>query len=354
MEQTPSTIPNGYELIQRLGAGQTAVAWLARTRGSKTSVALKLPRPEALADPVLRRMFENEVQITLKLDHPHVVRAFDGRPTGPGAFLALEYCAGGTLDQMLLERGKLPLPQAVGLVAGVAAGLQHAHERNVLHRDVKPANVFVSDGGAAKLGDFGTGVFAAEASQERVGTAFYMAPEVFGGAPSSLQSDVYSLGVLAYEVLAGARPFVGESYDALMVAHMTALPRELRQLRPELPRRVSAVVMKAMSRDAARRYQSVGAFLEAYRAAAGLQAAGAAVASPPPTGRASRSPTPSPEVLWGRDEPDAGRSAGRGLEGNEPPGRAPEGGAPGSAPAPSTDGSGQPKRRSLWFWRRRR
>ena len=341
MEQTPSTIPDGYELIQRLGAGQTAVAWLARTRGSETLVALKLPRPEALADAVLRRMFENEVQITLKLEHPNVVRAFDGRPTGPGAFLALEYCAGGTLDQMLLERGKLPLQLAVTLVAGVAAGLQHAHERNVLHRDVKPANVFVSDGGAAKLGDFGTGVFAAEASQERVGTAFYMAPEVFGGAASSLQSDIYSLGVLAYEVLAGTRPFVGETYDALMVAHMTALPRELRQLRPELSRRVSAVVMQAMSRDAARRYQSVRAFLEAYRAAAGLPSPSTHAAAAPRTGRAGRSPTPSPEALHGPDEPAADRSAGR-----EAPVREPA--------APATEASEPPKRRSLWFWRRRR
>ncbi len=342
MEQAASTIPDGYELIQRLGAGQTAVAWLARASGSDTLVALKLPRPEALADPVLRRMFENEVQITLKLEHPNVVRAFDGRPTGRGAFLALEYCAGGTLDQMLLERGKLRLQEAVTLVAGVAAGLQHAHERNVLHRDVKPANVFVSEDGAAKLGDFGTGVFAAEASQERVGTAFYMAPEVFGGAASSLQSDVYSLGVLAYEVLGGTRPFVGESYDALMVAHMTALPRELRQLRPELPRRVSAVVMQAMSRDAGRRYQSVGAFLEAYRAAAGLEPPSEGAVAQPPTGRASRSPTPSPEVLWGPDDADDRRSTERAAPGREP------------ASAPATEASEQPRRRSLWFWRRRR
>lgn len=295
MDQFPTIIPEGYEVVQRLGAGQTAVVWLARRARGGQPLALKLPRPEAVGDPVLRRMFENEVQITLKLEHPNVVRAFDGRPTGAGAFLALEYCAGGTLDQLLLEKGKLPLEQALALVRDVALGLEHTHDQRVLHRDVKPANVFLSEEGIAKLGDFGTGTFAAEGSQERVGTAFYMAPEVFGGAPSSMQSDIYSLGVLAYEVFAGVRPFLGESYDALMVAHMTALPRDVRQYRPELSKRVGAVVTRAMSRDAARRFQSVRAFMEAYREATGEAAPNTQAASGSSApGRSGRSPTPSP------------------------------------------------------------
>ncbi len=296
MNQFPAIIPEGYEVVQRLGAGQTAVVWLARVTRGGQPLALKMPRPEAVGDPVLRRMFENEVQITLKLEHPNVVRAFDGRPTGVGAFLALEYCAGGTLDQLLLEKGKLPLDQALALVRDVALGLEHTHDQRVLHRDVKPANVFLSETGIAKLGDFGTGTFAAEGSQERVGTAFYMAPEVFAGEASSMQSDVYSLGVLAYEVFAGVRPFLGESYDALMVAHMTALPRDVRQYRPDLSRRVSAVVTRAMSRDAARRFQSVQAFMEAYREATGEAAPKTAQATPAGsvTGRSGRSPTPPP------------------------------------------------------------
>jgi eukaryotic-like serine/threonine-protein kinase len=296
VDQPPVSIPDGFEVVQRLGAGQTAVVWLAHAARGGHRVALKLPRPETGGDLVLRRMFENEVQITLKLDHPNVVRAYDGRPTGPGAFLALEYCGGGTLDQLLLERGRLPLDRALAMVRDVALGLEHAHEQRVLHRDVKPANVFLSEEGVAKLGDFGTGTFAAEDAQERVGTAFYMAPEIFGGAPSSMQSDIYSLGVLAYEVLAGVRPFLGESYDALMVAHMTALPRDLRQARPDLPPRVATVVSQAMSRDPTRRYQSVRAFLEAYRRASGevvpdVAARKPEAASGPPTGRSGRSPT---------------------------------------------------------------
>ena len=296
MDQLPTILPEGYEVLQRLGAGQTAVVWLARAERGGPPLALKVPRPETGGDAVLRRMFENEVQITLKLEHPNVVRAFDGRPTGATAFLALEYCAGGTLDQLLLEKGKLPLDQALALVRDVASGLEHAHDQRVLHRDVKPANVFLSEDGIAKLGDFGTGTFAAEGSQERVGTAFYMAPEIFAGAPPSMQSDIYSLGVLAYEVFAGVRPFLGESYDALMVAHMTALPRDLRGYRPDLPRRLSAVVTRAMSRDAGRRFQSVRAFMEAYREATGEvpPQAATSTAAGSVTGRSGRSPTPPP------------------------------------------------------------
>lgn len=275
-------VPRGYELLHRLGSGQTSHVFLAKSRRGK--VALKLPREELQTRPILRRMFENEVQITLSLNHPHTVAAFEGHPTGPQAFLALEHCAGGTLDQLLLERGRLPFGQAVQLVMQVARGLSHSHIRQVLHRDVKPANVFLTAEGQAKLGDFGTGVFMTEESQERVGTAFYMAPEIFEGRPASVQSDIYSLGILAYEVIAGERPFVGDSYEDLMMAHLSGLPKSLRHQRDEVSSDLAKAVAQAMSRDASRRFQTVRAFVEAFRAAADLPDANGEVV----TGRAGR------------------------------------------------------------------
>jgi len=265
------------------------------------------------SDPLLRRMFENEVHITLKLDHPNVVRAFDGRPTGPQAFLSLEYCQGGTLDQLLLERGRLPLERARQLVHEVAMGLEHTHAGKVLHRDVKPANVFLGASGEAKLGDYGTGTFQGEDATERVGTAFYMAAEVFEGLATSVRSDVYSLGVLAYEVLAGERPFVGDTYDALMFAHLHSLPRDLRAVRPDVGKALASVVAKAMSRDPARRFADLPAFLGAYREAAGLGAPvkrgtdGAALGAGPATGRGGprrADPTPAPANPNERERPD--------------------------------------------------
>ena len=230
-------------------------------------------------------MFENEVQLTLNLKHPNIVGALGGHPTGEGAFLALELCPGGTLDQRLLERGQLPLDLAYTLILDVAKGLEHAHTRQILHRDVKPANVFLLTEDTAKLGDFGTGLYLTETSSERVGTAFYMAPELFQGQSATVQSDVYSLGILAYEVVTGERPFTGQTQQDLMMAHLSGLPKNLRHHRPELSAAVSSVIKTAMSRDPNKRYGSVGDFISEFREATGLiQVA----PQPPQVGRASR------------------------------------------------------------------
>lgn len=327
----PVFVPEGYRTLHRLGAGQTSQVYLAQNE-RYGEVALKIPR-EALAHrPVLRRMFENEVQITLKLDHPHVVRGFAGYPTGPKAFLALEYCAGGTLDQLLLEKGRMPLERSIQLILDVAAGLRYTHDARVLHRDVKPANVFLDDQGRAKLGDFGTGTFMAEDSDDRVGTAFYMAPEIFEGSTSTQRSDIYSLGVLAFEVLTGVRPFLGDSYDALMVAHLTDVPRDPRRYREDLDRGVALLVLKAMSRDPEKRFGTVAELIGALRKETGLDVLATAPEQGPrpKVGRKSRV-TRTPEA----DEGEAGGS------------RAGSGSGDGSTEA---DGSDDGKRRG-WLQR---
>ncbi len=326
-QDAPKFVPRGYEILQKLGSGQTSHVYLAR-HPVFGQVALKLPRPELALRPVLKRMFENEASITVKLSSPYVVTAYDGYPTGDGAFLALEFCSGGTLDQHLLERGQVPLERAYGLILDVAEGLAHTHERSVLHRDVKPANVFLTGEGRAKLGDFGTGMFQSETNEERVGTAFYMAPEVFEGRSAGVRSDIYSLGILAYEVISGERPFVADSYDALMVAHHTAVPKDLRRLRPDIGTGVVRVVSKAMMRDPARRFESARAFVTALRHATGMtvtvdESAGAATA--PATGRASRSAVVNPRAT-SEKVPGAGRSGGRDdASGSQSGGRAPSG-----------------------------
>ncbi len=147
----PDFVPDGYTPLQRLGSGQTSHVYLV-THASRGEVALKLPRTELQHRPVLRRMFENEVQITLGLKHPNVVQGFAGYPTGPRAYLELEYCAGGTLDQLLLEQGRMPLERSLTLILEVAKGLEYTHDRQVLHRDVKPANVFLKEGGRGEDG----------------------------------------------------------------------------------------------------------------------------------------------------------------------------------------------------------
>lgn len=288
-------VPAGYQVLSLLGSGQTSNVYLAE-HSQRGRVALKLPKPELQERPILRRMFENEVQFTLKLKHPNIVEALDGHPTGAEAFLALEYCPGGTLDQFLLERGKVPLEQAFRLVLDVAEGLEYSHERNILHRDVKPANVFLAASGRAKLGDFGTGLFITEAATERVGTAFYMAPEIFQGESATVQSDIYSLGILAYEVIASKRPFSGDSIDALMMAHLTQLPQSLKHHRPDVDTTVVKVVATAMSREPQKRFRNVREFVTAFSAATGLDEQTPAFPASPAVGRASRSPKQQEET----------------------------------------------------------
>ena len=281
-------VPAGYELLTPLGAGRTGYVYRAR-HARFGDVALKLPRAEIAGKPDLRRMFENEVQLTLGLRHGNVVTGFEGSPTGPHAFLALEFCPNGTIADLLSAAGgSLALDSARNLVYGVALGLEHVHQRQVLHRDIKPANVFIGRDGTAKLGDFGTGIHVGQESDGRVGTPFYMAPEIFEGKPSSVQSDIYSLGVLAYEVFSGQRPFLGSSYDDLMMAHLSGLPKALGHQRSDISRHEVRVITSAMARNPEARFRTVAEFRTAFAAAAGIderERRGEQV-----TGRASRRP----------------------------------------------------------------
>lgn len=279
--------PDGYRLRRLLGSGRTAHVYEA-VHPAHGTVALKLPRDELGRDPVLRRMFENEVQMTTALSHPRIVGALGGYPTGAGAYLALEFCE-STLQETALSAAALPLGTAYQLVLDVAQGLAHSHERGILHRDVKPANVFVKEG-RAKLGDFGTGffigdAFSGEAQRARVGTAFYMAPETFRGVNASAKSDLYSLGVLAYELVSGTRPFTGETADELMLAHTSGVPLGLRHYRPEVSPEVNQIVATAMSYDPSKRFGSVQAFLLTFAEATGLPPEDPKA---PPVGRSSR------------------------------------------------------------------
>lgn len=265
---TPLFVPDYYKIIKQLGSGQTSFVYLAQ-HSIFGEVALKLPRPELQLRPVLWRMFENEVQITLSLNGghwrcPNVIQALEGFPTGDKAFLTLEHCPGGTLDMLLGQGSQLEFQTAVRLILEVARGLEFAHKNQVLHRDVKPANVMLTKDLQAKLADFGTGLFMTERTADRVGTAFYMAPEIFEGRPPSIQSDVYSLGVLSYEVLASERPFKGHSYDELMLQHLTSVPVNLKYKRKDISVELSHVIAQAMSRDQSKRFESVSAFIAAF------------------------------------------------------------------------------------------
>lgn len=246
---TPSalTLPD-FRLLRPLGRGDTSQVSLAQDPSGR-EVALKLPLPHTLAVHEAAERFGNEVRLTLRLRHPHLVRGYAGVPFGPGAFLALEYYPDGTLSEVLSQRGSALSPRGrLQILADLASALTFLHGLGAVHQDVKPQNVYVA-GGRAALGDLGSAYFATQGSKVS-GSPYYMAPEIYHGEASSGASDVYSLAVTAYELLTGARPFGGRSYEELMVSHLTRFPTPLAHTCPDLPRPLTRLIEQAFAKGA--------------------------------------------------------------------------------------------------------
>ncbi len=235
-----------FKLKMLLGLGKTAQVYLAETPDGK-EVALKLPRKEIREDERLAQMFEQEVRLSLGLKHPNLLRGFVGKPFGEGAFVALEYMPSGTLESAL-RQGKPSQEDALSFIAQLASALIYLHGRGIVHQDVKPANVFYdAKSKVVKLGDYGVARTKDNTKPfERAGSPFYMAPEIFRGESAGPAADAYSLGVLAYELLTGRRPFYGDSYDALMAAHLTQAPPSLSRtgLDPKTQQRLQGLLAK--------------------------------------------------------------------------------------------------------------
>lgn len=237
----------GYKLLHLLGRGHTSLVHLAQDPQGR-QVALKIPLEETLGTPEAAARFGNEVRLTLQFRHPRLVRGYAGTAFGPRAFVALHYYPGGALSDRLegqLGMG-LPLEEALRVLADVASGLGHIHRLGAVHQDVKTQNVYL-EGGRAALGDLGSTYFSAQGG-EASGSPFYMAPEIYQGEGSSPASDVYSLGILTYELLGGQRPHQGETYADLMGAHLTRFAPPLSSLNPEVPRPVARLAELALAK----------------------------------------------------------------------------------------------------------
>src|SRR5690606_14410887 len=245
------------------GVGRAAGAWLART------VAVKVVRPELLREPEFRQRFLAEARTMALIRHPGVVVVHDYHSGPDVAFLVMEYVPSKSLAQVLGESGKLPPARAMELVAQAAEALQAAHDAGVIHRDVKPGNLLVTEDGRVVLTDFGIARTAASApltaTGALIGTMSYLAPEQVQGKPATVRSDVYALGVVAYECLTGVRPFQGSNPFEVAIAR-------LRQPVPPLPGEISpairAVVERALSLEPEQRWASAMEFGRAARQAA--------------------------------------------------------------------------------------
>lgn len=248
-----------YRLLERIDEGGAGEVWLARDERLGRDVAVKLLG--AQADPAFRERFTDEARRAAGIAHPNVVTVFDQGEDGPDAFMVMEHVRGRTLRDVVAERGALQPIEAARIIGQVADALDAAHGAGVIHCDVKPANVILDERGVAKLTDFGIARAARDpAEHELIATPRYIAPERVEGKAPTPASDVYGLGLVAFELLAGEQPFAGADTEDLLRERLEGVVPSLRRARVGIDPQIDAVVAKALARDPARRYQSAGEF----------------------------------------------------------------------------------------------
>jgi eukaryotic-like serine/threonine-protein kinase len=238
--QPSSAIP-GFRTRLLLGTGQTSIVYLADDKDGR-EIALKVPRPEIRNDPILGKVFYNEVVMLKTLDHPNVVRYFTGAPSGVHAHLAVQYFPEGELNPRTLNT-----EQILAILLDISSALEYCHSKKVIHQDVKPSNIYTSHG-RGFLADFGA------ASSDKnptppAGSPFYMSPEVFRGEHGTVKSDVYSFSIMSYELLTKERPIVGHTVEELQIAHMTKIPIPVKTISPLVPRALARLIDRGLAKE---------------------------------------------------------------------------------------------------------
>jgi serine/threonine-protein kinase len=249
-----------YELVRHVARGGMAQVYLAKDLLLDRPVALKVLFPELSVDHSFVERFRREAQAAANLSHPNIVPIYDWGEGERTYFIVMEYVDGRTLSQ-LIHQGPLDAEQAASIAADVAAALEFAHRHGVIHRDVKPGNVLIDRSGQVKVTDFG--IARAVGTQEGLtqtgavmGTATYFSPEQAQGHPVDVRSDVYSLGVMLYEMVVGKPPFAGDSPVAIAYKHVREEPIQPSRANRAVPRSLEAIIMQAMAKDPAHRYQT--------------------------------------------------------------------------------------------------
>ncbi|CAN5561308.1 hypothetical protein BH24ACT26_BH24ACT26_00390 [soil metagenome] len=315
MSNEPTTLGERYLLESPIASGGMATVWRARDDVLARRVAIKMLHPHLAQDDAFLERFRREALAAARLSHPHIVSIYDtGQELDAEGvarhYIVMEHCGRGTLADMLGRAGPVTPDQAVAVAGTICDALGYAHKSGVVHRDIKPANVLVCDDGSLKVADFGIAKAAfatgdVTTTGSILGTVTYVAPEQVTGLEPDARSDIYSLGVLLYELLAGHPPFRAESQLAIAMKHQRAAPPPLRSVRVGIPRALEAGVMRALEKDPGDRYQSVEDMRAALQGRSPARPGSTAIfeAPRPPT----REPVPS------QTGPPPGSSESRGL-----------------------------------------
>ncbi|MBQ7478866.1 MAG: serine/threonine protein kinase, partial [Selenomonadaceae bacterium] len=249
-----------YELQELIGSGGMADVYRAQDKVLNRSVAVKILHEQFRRDEEFIGKFHQEAQAAARLSHPNIVNIFDVGISGDDHYIVMEYVPGNTLKSLIQEKGHLPVEDALRIAREISDALAMAHANNIVHCDIKPHNILMMPDGHAKIADFGIARAVTEStmtySGNVIGSVHYFSPEQAKGTYITPKSDVYSLGVVLYEMLTGHLPFTGENPVSIAMKHLQEEPVPVRQYNPEIAPVVEAVVMKAMSKDPAMRPDS--------------------------------------------------------------------------------------------------
>src|SRR5918911_1723571 len=253
------TFDKRYVIKRKLGSGGMADVDLAEDQELGRRVALKMLDERHATDEQFVERFRREAQSAASLNHPNIVSIFDRGQAEGTYYIAMEYLDGRTLKELLVRNGPTPIPIAIDYARQILSALAFAHRNGIVHRDIKPHNIVVGPDGRLKVTDFGIARSGASQMTEAgsiVGTAQYLSPEQARGAPVDPRSDLYSLGIVMYEMLTGKVPFTGETPVEIAMKHLSQIPEPPSELRPEVPHDLDAVVMRALAKDPEQRYGS--------------------------------------------------------------------------------------------------
>ncbi|MBO6261554.1 MAG: serine/threonine protein kinase [Bacilli bacterium] len=262
-----SLVDGRYRIEARIGHGGMAEVYEATDIINKRRVAIKMIREDVMKNPINLRRFQNEATIASSLNHPNIVKVYnhgtiEGRP-----YIANEFIRGQSMKEMLDFRTSIPIAEAVSYMLQLTSALFYAHQHNIIHRDIKPHNIFVMPDGTIKLGDFGIAQAGGvddsfTKTSEIIGSVHYLAPEISQGKPASIQSDIYAAGVTFYELLTGHVPFDKDTPVNVAVAHVKERFPPVKKYVPNCPKEIEKIIANATKKRLSERYKGADEFYD--------------------------------------------------------------------------------------------
>ena len=251
---------NRYEIIEKIGAGGMATVYRAKCHVLKRDVAVKILRDEFTTDNEFIKRFNAEAQAAASLTHPNIVSVYDVGHEGNLYYIVMELVKGKTLKEIIVEEGALSWKWAIDLAIQIARGLEKAHANNIIHRDIKPHNIIITEDGTAKVTDFGIAKAVSNSTITAfgvtTGSVHYFSPEHAKGGSTDQKSDLYSLGIVLYEMVTGRVPFDADTPVSIALKHMQEEPVAPKEVNSSIPASLNSIILKAIEKEPENRYQS--------------------------------------------------------------------------------------------------